>query len=105
MEVHNDGSGKCRGGVWANGNLHLAKAECGLKVYCNAITSGPLQGVREEAEGTGGNAVVVTGGYWPIRGKGHGGGGGGVGQGWSEKRVRGLRWNTPRCGTTAMDTK
>ena len=59
----------------------MAKAEYGCTVYCDANNSGPMQGGGEEAGGTSGYAVVVTGRDLPGGGKGDGGsdgiGGGG----------------------------
>ena len=82
MGVHLSGGGERGGRVWADGNLHSAKAEYGRTVYSNANDYGPVQGGREEAGGTGRDAVVGTGGTLPGRDKGDGGGGGGR-QGWA----------------------
>ena len=62
MGVHLGRGGKRGVRVLADGNLHSAKSEYSRAVYCNAIYSGPMQGGREESGGTGGDAVVVTGG-------------------------------------------
>ena len=59
----------------------MAKAEYGRAVYCDTITSGPLQGGGEEEGVTDGDAVLGTGVNSPGRGKVDGGGGGG-GKGW-----------------------
>ena len=102
--VHLGGGGDSGDGVWANGNLHLAKVECGCAVYCNAITYGLLWGGGEEAGG--GYAVVGTGGNWPERGKGDCSGDDGGGKGWYVGINRGgLIRKTPGVGTTSMDTK
>ena len=77
VEVNLGGGDDIWGGVWAYGNLHLTKAEYSRALYCDATNYGPAQGSGEEAGGTGGDAVVGTGGNWPSRGKGDGGGGGG----------------------------
>ena len=51
--------GSERGGVvWADVNLHSAKAEYGCAVYCNASNSVPVQSRGEEAGGTSGDAVA-----------------------------------------------
>ena len=62
MGVHIGGGRKRGGGVRADGNLHLAKEECGRAVYYNAADSGPVRGGEEEAGGTGRDTVVGTGG-------------------------------------------
>ena len=49
------------GGVRANEDLHSAKAEYGCSLYCDATNYGHIRGGREEAGGTGRDAVVVTG--------------------------------------------
>ena len=103
--VHHDRSIESGGRVWANGNLHLVKSECGCAVYCNAITYGPVQGGGEESWITGGNTVVLIGGNRPVRGKVDGGDGSGGGPWWAGKREGGLIRKTPGCGTTATHKK
>ena len=45
-----------------NGDVHLADIEYGGAVHSYAISSGHLQGDREESGGMGGDVVVLTGG-------------------------------------------
>ena len=62
----NLGGGRERGGgVWADGNLHSEKSEYSCAVYFDGTNYGPVQGSEEEAGGTGGDVVVVTGMNWP----------------------------------------
>ena len=61
LGVHLGGGGERGGGVLANGNLHLVKAEYGCGIYCNANNYGTMRGGGEEARGTDGDAVVGTG--------------------------------------------
>ena len=81
MWVHIGGGDDRGGGVWADGDLHLAKAEYFHVLYCDATDSGPLQGGREEEGAMVRTVVVVAGGSWPDKGKVYGGGGRG-GRGW-----------------------
>ena len=81
--VHLGGGGESAGGVWADGEIHLAKEEYVCAVYCYAIAYRTMWGGVEEAGYTGGDAVVVTGGHWPGGVTVDGGGGGKGGQGWS----------------------
>ena len=81
--VHLVGGGDIGGGVWANGNLYLTKAEYSRAVYCNAADSGTMQGGREEARGMGGDDVVGIGRTWSGRVKGYISGRGRGGREWA----------------------
>ena len=63
------------------------KAEYGRAVHFYKIAYGPLQGGGEETGGTGGDAIVITGGHLSDGVKGDGGNSGGGRQGW-DGRVR-----------------
>ena len=102
--VHFSEGGERGGGVSADGKSHSEKAEYGRALYCNAKNSRHVQGGREEAGGTGGYAVVGTGGTRPGRGKGYGGGGGRQGRD-GVIEGGGLKRKTPISGTAETNTK